>query len=274
MSIAESLFSDSFVGRLASLASENAHRYQTNSPFPSIYFDNFLPVEVVDAVLRDFPEPKRLSWTEFADKNQSKLAFDLAEKLPSSIREVLFFLNSRPMLQFLEELTGIKDIIPDPYFVGGGLHQIERGGYLEVHADFNRHQKLKLDRRLNLLLYLNQDWKEEYGGHFELWNREMTASVTKILPVFNRCAVFTTSSFSYHGHPTPLACPPGRTRKSLATYYYSNGRPEEEARDSHDTLFQHRPGRTEALRRGTVKHIMRAITPPILMDMAARVRKA
>ena len=60
--------------------------------------------------------------------------------------------------------------------------------------------------------------------------------LSKILPLFNRCAIFSTTDFSFHGHPTPLTCPPDRSRQSLATYYYSNGRPEEELSDSHSTF--------------------------------------
>ena len=271
--VQQTLFNGDFLTRLTRLGAEKAPDYQNNTPFPNICLDNFLPKNVAEAVLADFPEPKELRWSEFADKLQVKLAFDQAEKLPASIREVLYFFNSRPMLEFLETLTGIHSIIPDPYFLGGGLHQIKRGGYLEIHADFNRHNKLKLDRRLNLLLYLNQDWEEEYGGHFELWDEEMTHAVHKILPIFNRCAIFSTTSTSYHGHPTPLACPPGRTRKSIAIYYYSNGRPESETREDHNTLFQQRQG---AVRRSNptlaAKKFVRAVTPPILMEVASRLR--
>lgn len=263
------LLSDTFVRRLQQLAKDKATEYRTNTPFPNIYFDDFLPTNVAETALRDFPEPKQLSWSEFADRNQAKLAFDVAERLPASIRDILYFFNSRPMLEFLEELTGIRGLIPDPYFAGGGLHQIKPGGFLEVHADFNRQSKLKLDRRLNVLLYLNRDWKEEYGGHFELWNQDMTASVRKILPVFNRCALFSTTSTLYHGHPIPLSCPPGRTRKSIATYYYSNGRPEEEVRDGHNTLFQDREGANRWHMDG-LKKAIRAVTPPILMDAVTR----
>ena len=267
------LLTEAFTDRLQRLAKENAKGYRTNTPFPNIYFDDFLPANVAEAVLRDFPEPKQLSWNEFANQNEAKLAFDTAERLPASIREVLYFLNSRPMLEFLEELSGIQGLIPDPYFMGGGLHQIKPGGYLKVHADFNRHKKLKLDRRLNVLLYLNKNWKEEYGGHFELWNQDMTASVRKILPVFNRLAAFSTTSTSYHGHPTPLSCPPDRTRKSIAIYYYSNGRPEEEKRQGHDTLFQDHDGSSKPRFAG-VKKAIRAITPPILMDALSRNKRA
>jgi Rps23 Pro-64 3,4-dihydroxylase Tpa1-like proline 4-hydroxylase len=175
------------------------------------------------------------------------------------------------MIEFLAILTGIKGVIPDPYFVGGGLHQIKPGGKLAVHADFNHHEKLNLERRINVLIYLNKDWKEEYGGHFELWNKEMTRAEQKVLPVFNRCAIFSTTSISYHGHPNPLACPPDRTRKSIATYYYSNGRPEEEVRDSHSTLFVRRPGEVD-VERLSFKKIVNAVSPPILVKAYKKVR--
>jgi Rps23 Pro-64 3,4-dihydroxylase Tpa1-like proline 4-hydroxylase len=269
----QELFSEEFSKKLETLAKEKAEEYKNNKPFPHIYFDDFLPVAAAEAALKDFPEPKQLTWTEFDRPTERKLAFDEVEKLPPSVRDVLYFLNSRPMLQFLEVLTGIKGVIPDPYFVGGGLHQIKPGGNLEVHADFNFHTKLKLDRRINVLIYLNKDWKEEYGGHFELWNRDMTAAEQKILPLFNRCAIFSTTSYSYHGHPTPLACPPDRTRKSMATYYYSNGRPEEEIGDAHSTLFQARPGVVLEKPRTSMKDVVVAVTPPILISAIKSLRK-
>jgi Rps23 Pro-64 3,4-dihydroxylase Tpa1-like proline 4-hydroxylase len=271
-SVMSELLGDEFHHKLEALAKEKADEYKNNKPFPHIYFDNFLPVEAAEAALRDFPEPKQITWSEFNNPNEKKLAFDVVEKLPAADRDVLYFLNSRPMIQFLETLTGIESIIPDPYYAGGGLHQIKPGGKLGVHADFNYHNKLKLDRRINLLIYLNKDWKEEYGGHFELWNREMTSAEAKILPLFNRCAIFSTTSFSYHGHPNPLTCPPDRTRKSIATYYYSNGRPEEEANAAHSTLFKETPGSKRPVR-DAVSKALHAITPPIIVDAAKKVLK-
>src|SRR5271154_4731609 len=224
----EVLFSEEYAKKLENLAKERAEEYKNAKPFPHMYFDNFLPEEAAEAALKEFPEPKQLTWTEFDRPTERKLAFDEVEKLPPSVRDVLYFLNSRPMLQFLETLTGIQGVLPDPYYTGGGLHQIRPGGLLEVHADFSYHNALRLDRRINVLVYLNKDWKEEYGGHFELWDRDVKRAEKKILPVFNRCAIFSTTSLSFHGHPLPLACPPDRNRMSIATYYYSNGRPEED----------------------------------------------
>jgi Rps23 Pro-64 3,4-dihydroxylase Tpa1-like proline 4-hydroxylase len=269
----EELFSEAFSKKLESLAKENAETYRSGKPFSHIYFDDFLPVGAAEAALRDFPEPKQLDWAEFDRPKERKLAFDAVEKLPRSVREVLYFLNSRTMIQFLEILTGIDGVIPDPYYVGGGLHQIKPGGNLEVHVDFNRHSKFKLDRRISLLIYLNKNWKDEYGGHFELWNRDMSAAEQKILPVFNRCAIFSTTEFSYHGHPTPLACPPDRTRKSMATYYYSNGRPEEEISSEHTTLFQTRPGQAPEKEHISMKEMLKAVTPPILISAVKKLKK-
>lgn len=265
------LLSNEYLQSLEALAKEKAGEYKDNKPFPHIYFDNFLPAAAAEAALREFPEPKQLAWSEFNTATERKLAFDVVEKLPGAVRDVLYFLNSRPMLQFLEVLTGIKHVIPDPYYVGGGLHQIKRGGNLEVHADFNYHAQLKLDRRINVLIYLNKDWEEEYGGHFELWNLDMTRAERKILPLFNRCAIFSTTSTSYHGHPTPLNCPADRTRKSIATYYYSNGRPEEEVGSAHSTLFMQRPGGRRSVS-DTVKKVLHAVTPPIVADTYKKVR--
>ncbi len=136
---------------------------------------------------------------------------------------------------------------------------------------FNRHEKLQLDRRLNLLIYLNKDWKEDYGGYFEMWNTEMTRCEKKVLPIFNRCVIFSTTDFSYHGHPEPLTCPEGWTRKSLALYYYSNGRPAEEISGDHSTLFKARPqenftGKSFS-EKNSVKTLVKKLVPPIVFEM-------
>lgn len=264
------LFSESVTSKLEFLAQSNAMHYFQGDPFPHIVIDNFLPEQIVRDALAVYPNSKQLRWIDYDRKYERKLAFPEAEKLASPIRDLLYFLNSAVVLRFLENLTGIRGLIPDPYFLGGGLHQIEPGGYLGVHADFNRYEHLKLDRRLNLLLYLNLDWNEEYGGHLELWDRSMTSCVKKILPIFNRCVVFSTTSDAYHGHPKPLNCPQHRTRKSIATYYYTNGRPNEEIRSGHSTLFQNHPvvdadSLYNRVRR-TSRQIIKAFLPPVFSD--------
>mmetsp|Transcript_56901 Transcript_56901/g.120803 ORF Transcript_56901/g.120803 Transcript_56901/m.120803 type:complete len:180 (-) Transcript_56901:257-796(-) len=148
------------------------------------------------------------------------------------------------MVRFLEELTGIKNIVSDPHYWGSGLHFTDGdGGKLNIHADFNTLPGYQLDRRVNVFIYLNEDWSDEYGGHLELWSRDMKSCMKRISVDFGRLVVFSSTDFSYHGHPVPMTAPKGRVRRSLAMYYYSNGRPVEECLNgacggSHSTLWQ------------------------------------
>ncbi|PIQ96307.1 MAG: proline hydroxylase [Nitrospinae bacterium CG11_big_fil_rev_8_21_14_0_20_56_8] len=224
------------------LLPEATTRYREAAPFPHIVLDDFFDPEILNRVLEEFPSNKDIQWIQYYDTNQKKLANENEAGMGLFTRYVLYSLNSATFLKFLEEMTGISNLISDPSFRGGGLHNIYRGGKLGVHADFNKHEKFNIDRRLNLLLYLNKDWKEEYGGHIELWDRDMRQCHKRILPIFNRVVVFTTTDCSYHGHPDPLDCPDHMSRKSLALYYYTNGRPEEEIGQHHSTLFKLRPG--------------------------------
>ncbi|MGH3141878.1 MAG: 2OG-Fe(II) oxygenase, partial [Gaiellales bacterium] len=229
--------------RLQSLAKRYQSEYRDAKPFPHVVIDDFLPEEDLDRVLEEFLQSQDEAWHRFDNPREKKLAERRETSFGPFTRHLLAAkFNSSVFLQFLESLTGIEGLIPDPYYEGGGLHQIVPGGFLKVHADFNWHEDLKLDRRLNVLVYLNRDWKKEYGGNLELWSRDMSRCERRILPIFNRCVIFSTTDFSYHGHPEPLTCPDDMTRKSLALYYYSNGRPAEELSDAHSTLFKSRPG--------------------------------
>jgi Rps23 Pro-64 3,4-dihydroxylase Tpa1-like proline 4-hydroxylase len=213
-------------------------RYAAAEPFPRIVLDGLFDDDALDAVLREFPGPDGMKWRQFDTPLEKKLGYyHETSTISKTVRDFLNDMNSFEMLLWLEAVTGIEGLIPDPYFGGGGLHQIEPGGFLKVHADFNVHPKLKLDRRLNMLVYLNRDWRAEYGGHLELWDRDKTACREKILPLFNRTVIFSTTDTSFHGHPHPLTCPAGTSRKSVSLYYYTAGRPESERSAPHDTIF-------------------------------------
>jgi hypothetical protein len=261
-------FINKSVEELKAFAQSRREEYLSGDPFPNIYFDDFFIPERIDEVLEEFPDLTRKADIAFNDPNQVKLASKGEYRFGPRTKEFMHYLNSQPFLEFLSILTGIENLIPDPFFDGGGCHQIQPGGMLKIHADFNKHPVTKLDRRLNVLLYLNKDWKEEYGGHFELWDKDMKESRKKILPLFNRMAMFSTTSESYHGHPNPLTCPPDRTRKSLALYYYTNGRPEEEVIkgvEDHNTIFKYRKEDAPSRFKTTLKETVRLITPPILL---------
>lgn len=211
-----------------------------NDPFKIIVTDNAIEKPFADELASTFPKATD-DWYEYKNVFEKKRATDDIAKMPHKFARLLSELNMAPHIKQFEELTGIEGLIPDPWLRGGGLHQIFRGGKLDIHVDFNWHEHLKLDRRLNVLLYLNPGWKEEWGGHLECWDKDMKKCKVKILPVHNRMVIFETTDFSYHGHPEPLNCPENVTRNSMAWYFYSNGRPDHEKKDPHSTMFQKRP---------------------------------
>jgi len=220
-------------------------RYRSATPFPHIVLDGLFEDSLLTDVLRDFPGPARMKWLSFDNKEEKKLAwYHEFGTLAPLVRSVLDDLNGFETLLWLEAMTGIEGLIPDPYFGGGGVHQIEPGGFLKIHTDFNLHPKLKIYRRLNLLVYLNKEWREEYGGHLELWNADRSHCDERVLPIFNRTVIFSTSPISYHGHPQPLRTPAGVTRKSLSLYYYTAA-PGHDDQTPHDTIFVETGGSTE-----------------------------
>jgi hypothetical protein len=216
--------------------------YRGASPFPHIAMDDFLPPGVIAEAASVFPGADAPLWFRAERKWETKRSCENESAFPPAIRKLLHEFNSSTFVSFLETLTGIRGLIPDPHFRGGGLHSISPGGRLGIHADFNYYERLQLHRRLNLLLYLNDDWHDEYGGKLELWDREMGRCVAAYAPLFNRCIVFSTTDDSFHGHPEPLKCPSSRSRNSLALYYYTASRPEEEISSPHSTVFRQRPG--------------------------------
>ena len=135
--------------RFAQFAREGAEAYAAACPFPHTILDNFLPDSVARELHAGFPDTNGADWIRFKDKQSIKLGSREAA-LTGPVRDLLEQFNSAPALSFLESLTGITGLIPDPYFFGGGLHQIERGGFLKIHADFNKYDRLNLDRRINL----------------------------------------------------------------------------------------------------------------------------
>ena len=212
------------------IASREKLNYQKAKPFPNIALKNFFKDDFLNTVLKEFPDLSTLSKSQsYVEKNEIKLSNNKYNTFSPTIKLFIDFLNSENFLSFIQDLTSIKEkLVADPDLEGGGLHEIKRGGVLKIHTDFNRHPVRDLDRRINILIYLNKEWLESYGGHLEFWNQDMSKCEKKILPSFNTMAIFSTTDFSNHGHPDPLLCPEERSRKSIALYYFSSGRPKNE----------------------------------------------
>ena len=247
-------------------------------PFPHIVIDNFFPKDLVDKIVDNFP----------AEKLKNDVIFEMGyaglhkrQVMPADcngfLREVFAFFNSVPMVKFLESMTTIDSLIPDPHYVGGGFHETSKGGKLGIHADFRINDQLHLNRRLNMIIYLNKDWKDEYGGHLELWDKKMEGKVHSVAPVYNRCVVFNTDADSFHGHPDPLTTPDGLTRKSMALYYYTASKRVYEDTAAHSTMYKSRANddaeTKKQVRRLVLENYMRDLLPPVVNRLYGKIRR-
>jgi Rps23 Pro-64 3,4-dihydroxylase Tpa1-like proline 4-hydroxylase len=258
-------------GECRNLGHSLAERYRNAEPFPYVVIDDFLDPDVLRTVATNFPSSTN---KQYFDRQQERLKYQYQPHQVSSglVRNLFAELNSQAFLGFLEEMTGVAGLIPDPHFEGGGLHETKRGGHLGVHADFNIHDQLRLERRLNLLIYLNEDWEEDFGGQLELWNKDMSQCAVRVDPIFGRAVIFSTDLDSFHGHPDPLNCPPDRSRRSIATYYYSAAEAGLAALPNRTTNFRPRPGSGDKtdweIRR---YHFVNDWVPPKLQRLAHRL---
>jgi 2OG-Fe(II) oxygenase superfamily len=251
------------------IGEELSGEYCFAEPFPHIVLDNFLPEPVIRAALANFPAERlagdRVFDIGYAGHHKRQIS---PEDCNATARELFHFFNSAPFLQFLEGLSAIQGLIADPYFHGGGFHETGRGGFLGVHADFRINEKLHLHRRMNVIVYLNEHWLDEYGGKLELWDRDMKSLRASVLPILNRCVIFNTDADSFHGHPDPLTCPENMFRRSIALYYYTASREIYNEVPSNDTIYRARPdddaGRHREARRLRLDQQLHQWVPPAL----------
>ena len=240
-------------------------RYAAAEPFPHIVLDDFIDADVLRRLAAEWPEtgPDRT----YYDRSQERLKYEWQPhdvKTPG-LRAFLAEMNAEPMVRFIESLTGIKKLIADPYYIGAGLHETKRGGHLGVHADFNIHKQMNLRRRVNLLIYLNDDWDPEWNGALELWSRDMRQCRASAQPLMGRAVVFNTDLDSYHGVPDKIACPPDRSRRSIALYYYTAPDDGLDAIPHRTTMFKRRPGTDDATDWRMIRqHAVADWLPPVL----------
>jgi Rps23 Pro-64 3,4-dihydroxylase Tpa1-like proline 4-hydroxylase len=248
--------------------------YTQNRPWPHIVIDDFFDPQVLEQVRTEAAAVHRSKYYEkFVDRksDHNKYAF-AADTVGLETSRLVNFLNSGSFVSYLEKLTDISGLLTDPSYFGGGLHKIQSGGYLEVHTDFNHLKRYNLERRLNLLLYLNRDWQPSYHGDLELWDRSSMSRAAAVPPIFNRCVVFSTTNESMHGHPVPLATPRGIERMSIALYYYTNTWNTEEK--EHSTLFHISQDNNVRIRPSRVyRSVVRTLVPPIFRNSLRAIKQ-
>lgn len=213
------------------------------APFPHIVIDDFIESDKAREIAQSYPafEDVQKIGVGFESVNEHrKIQVTDYEAFPDQAKALADTLGSEAFLTQLSKITGIPNLIWDEQLLGGGMHQTASSGILDVHVDFNLIEARQLFRRLNILVYLNDEWKEDWGGVLELWDRDVKVRHHAVMPALGRAVIFETSEISFHG-VTAVSCPPAKARKSFAAYYYTKEPPPGYAGKSHSTIFKARP---------------------------------
>lgn len=227
---------------------ELAEQYQNAMPFPNIVLNDIINPDLLQSVVDEFPDLENAEpntrvkyWNPLEMKHITSGPANIGPRTQTLIN----YLNSQEWLDKLQIITGIPEpLIADPKLMGGGLHSSPKGGLLKLHVDFNKHYETGYDRRVNILIYLNKDWHEDWGGNIELWSSteeggKQVAEMRYVSesPTFNKMVIFNTTETSWHGLPDPIQCPDDRKRMSLALYYYTNGRSDIKPGEKHNSVW-------------------------------------
>jgi len=222
------------------------HAFQSALPFRHVQIDNFLDPEICEGLLRDFPSfDKKKAINELGHVG-GKAVIENVKSISPLYSSIYDFINSKSFLDTMSDLTGVRNLIADETLFGGGTHENLDGQYLDAHIDFNIDERRMLHRRLNLLIYLNKEWQESWGGCIELHSNPRnpeTDEVKSFLPLFNRAVIFETNEYSWHGFPV-IRLPQEKkqlSRKSFSIYLYTKDRPAEEVVAPHTTFYVARP---------------------------------
>lgn len=259
--------------KLIANADSLAEEYRDAAPYPSIAIDNFLPAEMGEEILREFPAPADMLGADKFQNYEKRVAVNPEDsEFPKSLEHIFYELNSHKIINFLERLTGITGLVADPHFIGGGLIHTLAGGKLPLHVDFTHHRHTNLFRRVNLLIYFNKDWQGDWGGGIELWSAGGEECVKRFEPKFNRAVIFEISDKTWHGLPDPIRCPVDVTRKSINLYYYTA---EENPDQEKEVFWTHHLKRVDSLQDRylwTISKFFYAVIPPIIIHAIRKLR--
>jgi len=248
-----------------------AAEFRRNAPFPHLVFEGLFNPRLLELIHADFDRLNWSDWRRFDNSHEYKLGSLPNTRFGNATQLYFNTIHSNAFIDFLQKVTGVDGLIPDPMLNAGGLHEIPKGGRFAMHIDFNQHPFTKLDNRLVFITYLNKDWLPSYGGALELQSMDDENCKVEIEPIFGRSALFYHSSKSFHGHPNPVNAPNGRARRSAAAYFYSNGRSDNETTDFHTTLF---PKAIKISRHQKFMNVVKYVTPPVVVDAVRKFKAA
>lgn len=263
-------FSALFAGKIRLSAPLDALRdkYLTAAPFPHLVIDDLFAQPLLDAVLEEMAAMAASQWLLV-----EKQSFERIRRMRSGVElgaagtQLVSLLHSAPFLYLISEMTGIWQLLPDPYLQGAGYANMQRGDFFNIHSDRNVAYETGLSRRLAMIIFLNKSWDSKYNGQLELWNHEATRCAAAIDPLYNRTVLFEVADPNYHGVPAPIACPADRSRQSFIVYFHTVGIDGKLADRPRSSTFAPHFYRKER----KLRSLARDVTPPGLVKAARKL---
>jgi Rps23 Pro-64 3,4-dihydroxylase Tpa1-like proline 4-hydroxylase len=258
--------------RMLALQANNTARnaFASAKPFPHIVFEGLFSEAILNGILDEYRDMRGPDWLRYDNRNELKRGSRPNSKLGPAAQAYFNAIHSGPFVEFLSHVTGISGLLPDPTLWSGGLHEVPHGGKFALHIDFNRHPVTLLENRLVFITYLNHGWLPSSGGALELWDPNADKPDAVIQPIFGNSILFYQSPTSWHGHPDPVNAPDGGPRRSVAAYYYTNGRSDHMVEAATRTTVVLR--NLTRTRREKIDAAIRYVTPPMVFDLARRIR--
>lgn len=235
--------------------------YQNSQPFRHLVIDDLFSQEDLDSLLVEMANMRPDQWASIdQDPRERTARMRSATEMGPAGERLLSIVHSAGFLYLISEITGIGQLLPDPYLKGAGYASMRRGDYFNVHSDRNMAYDTGLARRLGMIIFLNKSWRPEYHGQLELWSDDGKRCEARIDPLFNRTVLLEVANPNFHGVPKPLACPPDRLRRSFILYYHTVGSGDQTLRP-HSSVFAPRFYGSNRL---TLRSLFREVTPPFL----------
>lgn len=246
--------------------------YQNASPFRHVVIDGLFDPGLLDPLSAEMTGIARGQWMVVENEGSERfLRMRSVVQLRDSGMQLLSLVHSASFLYMLSEITGIWQLLPDPYLQGSGYAAMRPGDFFNVHSDRSVAYETGLTRRLAMIIFLNKSWKPEYNGQLELWNPEATKCEASIEPIFNRTIIFEVAHPNYHGVPAPIACPPDRSRQSFMFYFHTVGIDGKFDIKPHSSIFA---PQFHTANRLTLRTMAREVTPPVVRKAVRKIVQA
>jgi len=210
--------------------------YHSHPEYGLINIEDFLPYHVVtkcSGELKNLPIEKMKHFTR-----KGSCMYECNDLAITPFQDQLVHaLNSTQFIKWLEALTGVEKLIPDPHLVGAGYMKSYRGDTLQVHTDFNWVEEVALNRAVSVIIYFNRDWQSAWGGSLNFYDTKRQNVYTSVKPNNGNMLVWTYKNLVYHGYPDPMDCPEDECRRGFRLFYLTSDARTDPKNPPHRSLY-------------------------------------